>query len=1268
MTIEFCFTTPNNFFAIDRRNGTVTLINTLDFETTRQYTLTVKASDSVHSDNATLTINVIDINEFQPEFIEPLMFSVDEEETPSTTVGTIQAVDEDGSGNTVTYFFDETTVSQLFNLNPNTGLITTAVILDRESLVEENFFLPPESREILKVIACDSGEHPGQLCSMENITIQLNDINDNNPVFELQRYTRDIPENRVDTVTLFTAVANDIDIGNNSLVSYSLQGSGSDNFNIGPTSGIVTAIRPLDRETVDVYNLTILATDKGLVPRTSTVPAIITVTDINDNPPVFTQNEYTIPIPESTLPGTAILTVITTDDDQPGINTGVTYAIDQSDSCSPLPSPIPSFCFFSVNNSGTIELIRQLDFETNSQHNFTVIATDTGIPMLSTGQLVTVNVLNVDESPPAFTGPCNASVFENVSLNTVITTCPATDFDEVSGLTTNNIRYFIIQGNEDQTFSINNDGIITNVLPLDREQQSSYILLIRIVDSNSLQADMEVEIIVLDVNDNAPQFVNEPYSAFILDSEVENYRTSIISISATDRDIGANGQVVYSITGSPVKSQNETTFTVTAADQGEPTSLSNTTIITVGFESYCELQEYSIDSSSGQITGIFLCRIVITPRLLAVSVGQDLTLQCNVLRNIDVQVQFIHNGSFVGSTDSLALGNNEVILISENVTFFDAGLYDCRATSTLIMGLQTELSSTVEIQVPARITVGPRDLSANEFQPQIIFRCVADGVPDPVISWLKSNQVLEVSANVVPIGGQLLITDITTDDEGIYTCRADNPAGSDTSSATLTVFGALSVVIAEVVNLYQPDPILVCNSFDMEGFQETLNGALNQEVMATSVNGDSLCASDACHPNPCINGTCNVTDDGGYVCTCIPGFIGEQCDEDIDECQGLLCLNGGSCENVHGGFICHCPDGFHGEMCEYLDEGCSCLPGTECLIIGNTTSCLGTPTGISLTIEDPVVNNIAQLDNTINTLLENPSSTSSGSLSKRNTYATVCSGRFVRLQGSSNTYTLVWVCPDDAQPPSNDDLYMMCTKLINLQLVRRCHPPEGPSLQFPTIPPSDVEVSFVLFDSNGNIMSASDALQILKNSDAINILRQKGFNTVEFREAPVPMSSSQVGGTVSSVMIVLILLVLVSAVISVFVAIRCKRTKRQLVPVMEMDEKPTTIVNMVIENNYVTKDTAVTGNENPYTLYNEPVRAAPQATPVVANKRSTLERAKQHHLQRTNSSEKLLDSDDDEKATIDDEPIYANMQIVGNRNVNAGARWENYWKTETLFK
>ena len=371
-------------FAIDSSSGVISLIQSLDFKTFQQIILQIEGSDGEQTDQATLTVNIIDVNEFAPVFQEPFAFSFDEESSVPAVVGTIAATDADGS-DSVTFSIWPSSVADLFRIDSLSGMLTTDAVLDRETLVQEGFFQPPNSQEHLTIIATDTGTLPHSMKTEQNFTIIINDLNDNDPQFTENGYEVNVIENNP-PATLVQIRANDADSGQNGEVSYAILGS---------------------------------------------------------------------------------------------------------DSC-PTSAPI-NLCMFSIDSNGNFGNTVSLNFEAASQYTVTVIATDSGLPSRSSTATVTINVLNVDEVPPTFLGPCDALFPETEEIGLVVTRCPAEDFDDTQNTTGNNtITYNITSGNERMTFIVDGNGTIRNSLPLDRQDIAQYTLQLTVTDGANLSSSMQV--------------------------------------------------------------------------------------------------------------------------------------------------------------------------------------------------------------------------------------------------------------------------------------------------------------------------------------------------------------------------------------------------------------------------------------------------------------------------------------------------------------------------------------------------------------------------------------------------------------------------------------------------------------------------------------------------------------------------------------------------------------------------------------------------------
>ena len=689
-----------NKFNIDEDTGRITLANTLDYETTSSYTVGVQASDGLRSTSAFLFVTVLDENEFNPVFQGAANFSVKEQEQSGTLVGTVMATDADGdpANNRVTYSFVQQTSH--FTINPSSGEIRTVGVLNREMLTQ--VFVPPASELRLDVSAQDSASPSRQ--TTKSITIKLVDINDNSPVFSDIMYENSILENQPGQ-TVFQVTATDVDLGANGEVRYSFslnRNTGDDSlFQIDDTTGILSTTGSLDCERQTNYSFTITATDRGIPStRSSTVQALLNVTDENDNAPFFSMDPYTISVSESSQIDSVLLRVFATDRDK-GLNGQVRFSvINEGGFQTSIEGEGEQFTIFAINaTTGNLSHQTNFDYERATQVNVTVVAVDLGVPRRSSNTTVVINVMNVDEESPRFSA-CPRSIFvlENTPLNTLLFHCIALDPDNVTTPDTQAaVTYSISAGNEDGLFQIDRStGAITNVGALDRERRQFYRLTVVATDLVQRTATTSIDIGLRDINDNSPRFSQSSYTYDFTDSKIQNYVQEIFRVSATDEDTSENGTVRYSLP-EVTKNDRQTIIIITASDLGTPQLSSNATL-TVNFERNCLLQEYEIEAVSGQIIAYVLCQIEIQQESLNVTLESSGTnLSCSILHNSRMSYQWVHNGSLI--TLPTLFAERSVLPVKYtfmNTRFEHAGAYACKGT-TRAGSLQTS-SSIVKIQ------------------------------------------------------------------------------------------------------------------------------------------------------------------------------------------------------------------------------------------------------------------------------------------------------------------------------------------------------------------------------------------------------------------------------------------------------------------------------------------------------------------------------------------------------------------------------------------
>ena len=210
-----------------------------------------------------------------------------------------------------------------FTVEPREAQGQTAVSLkvNSKNLDFEN---PNERKFLLLVVATETNTKE-KLSSTATVTVQVEDLNDNRPSFDQESYTAIVSESAEVGTEIITITAKDRDSGNYGTpgIRYKLAGTGADLFNVDPVSGSIT-VAPcsgldspcLDFEETKAYFLTLSATDDGGTGKSSVVNLRITVSDANDNPPIFAQKEYSATIDEGETQFSPALTVKATDRDE----------------------------------------------------------------------------------------------------------------------------------------------------------------------------------------------------------------------------------------------------------------------------------------------------------------------------------------------------------------------------------------------------------------------------------------------------------------------------------------------------------------------------------------------------------------------------------------------------------------------------------------------------------------------------------------------------------------------------------------------------------------------------------------------------------------------------------------------------------------------------------------------------------------------------------------------------------------------------------------
>jgi len=498
-------------------DGVIKLNQKIDYEAIRndpKYTLVISLTENNQVATGTVRVDVTDWNDNRPNFNQAqYTFNVARQLNVDDVIGNIPAFDLDAT---------------LVNNQVNYSILTTDThfqMRNQQIVLREQLAYDGERFEFV-VVATDNGYL--NLRKSALVVVNVADLNNHNPEFAPEVYNNTVSEAAPLGTTVIRVYATDGDKYPGKTINYVLTDP-TDTFQIN-NQGYITLKKPLNFEQRNSYAINVTAVDDGGLTSPRVARVFIGVVDVNEMTPVFDVLYYERVFPEDTLVQTEMVKVNARDSD--GTGNAVTYSlVQQNDDVNK----------FSIDsNTGAIRSLLPFDYETQKLYTFSVKATDSATKRLDGVAHVTIRITDVNDNVPVFINYAqyayNVTVEDNIAVGTLLTVLSTGDKDSGDNA---KIDYNIVSGNEDIKFSLDQNGQIRLLAPLDASLKNRYRLLVSATDRGDpkLSSQHNVTINVLPYTDSLPVFNPSYYERTV--SEDILVGTSLVDLIYTKTKPGS---------------------------------------------------------------------------------------------------------------------------------------------------------------------------------------------------------------------------------------------------------------------------------------------------------------------------------------------------------------------------------------------------------------------------------------------------------------------------------------------------------------------------------------------------------------------------------------------------------------------------------------------------------------------------------------------------------------------------------------------------------